>query len=122
MISSRCLGGAKEKIFWNATVFKGMDSTMMPSKSRMRVVRGFVGVVLSVFMMSSPQLDIVKYCFTDIRISIVIAYGAVVHLRSSRHGVLCSAKNCLVGEDIATIIRPTARACIYSCACLLSWG
>ena len=37
MISSRCLG-VKEKIFWNAAAFKGRDSTMVPSKSRMRVV------------------------------------------------------------------------------------
>jgi hypothetical protein len=43
MILSRCSGDAKEKIFLNAMVFRGMDSTMTPSKSRMRVVRGFVG-------------------------------------------------------------------------------
>jgi hypothetical protein len=40
MISSRCSGGAKEKIFLNATVFRGMDSTMTPSKSRMRLPYG----------------------------------------------------------------------------------
>ena len=58
MISSRCSGGAKEKIFWNATVFRGMDSTMTPSKSRMRVVKGVLGILLSLFIVSI----LIRYC------------------------------------------------------------
>jgi hypothetical protein len=54
MISSSCFGDAKEKTFLNAAVFMGMDSTMTPSKSRMRVVRQLLDILLFLFMISNP--------------------------------------------------------------------
>jgi hypothetical protein len=63
MISSSCFGDAKEKTFLNAAVFMGMDSTMTPSKSRMRVVRGLGCGALSLLMFLSHFQRLLDICF-----------------------------------------------------------